>query len=217
MLHPHDTRRKVLRGVQGALRQYRKMVPAMYAALLVAWLNAKPRRRAQQRIISLLENLRSLVESDSQSATSRTAVVHLVRVVRPLRKAQRQSDPRLIAIHRELRSYRGFVFASSGWQGWQLGWECSRPISMAEMDKRAAAGTLSREQAFDLISLISRDKGALRLVRQCVRCHKWFFAQQSPNVYCSQDCQRKKYRSREEWLEHRRKYMRDYRRDNQGL
>lgn len=212
MLHPNEARSQVLRGMQREMQRFQQSQPARDARLLVQWLNAKPERSAQKHIINLLTSFRALAESDSRDS-SQTSVV---RVVRPFGKVhQQRSDPRLLSIKRELRSYRAFVSAFFGRQGWRLNWECSQPVSIAEMEQRAAAGTLDRGQAFDLLCRLSRED-SLGLVRQCTRCGKWFFAKQAPQVFCSKDCQREKYRSREEWREHRRKYMRDYRRNERA-
>lgn len=55
------------------------------------------------------------------------------------------------------------------------------------------------------------EHGVLHLIRCCAHCGKWFCARFRHQLYCSPQHQQSHYRSSEDWKEHRRKYMRGYR------
>ena len=56
------------------------------------------------------------------------------------------------------------------------------------------------------------EEGLLNRVRQCRKCRRWFYARVRHQEFCSVTCQQSHYRSSKEWKEHRRKWMRRYRR-----
>ena len=70
----------------------------------------------------------------------------------------------------------------------------------------------SEERAIMYMVRLS-ELGSLQRVQPCKWCTSWFFAKFRHQVYCKQGCQQKAYAVTPEWREHRRDYMRKYRRE----
>ena len=54
--------------------------------------------------------------------------------------------------------------------------------------------------------------GLVQRVRRCRKCNRWFYGKFSHQEFCSPKCQQTHYKSSPEWREHRKQYMRKYRR-----
>jgi hypothetical protein len=71
----------------------------------------------------------------------------------------------------------------------------------------------SEEQAVVYILKLS-ELGLIDRIRPCDWCTTWFFARFSHQKYCKTECQLRAYAKKPEWQEHRRRYMRKYRREH---
>lgn len=69
----------------------------------------------------------------------------------------------------------------------------------------------SEEQAVEYILKLT-GLGLVDRIRACGWCTTWFFARFSHQRFCKTECQQRAYAKTPEWRDHRRAYMRSYRR-----
>jgi len=61
------------------------------------------------------------------------------------------------------------------------------------------------------------DLGLIDRIRQCGWCTTWFYARFKHQRFCKTECQQSAYAKTTDWREHRRDYMRKYRREQLQL
>lgn len=164
---------------------------------VVEWLEQKPQPPQHRRIERLLDDLATIGKHfagiyGGTGYWTPDAVGAVKELPSPIRRA-------VFSVQKELARYRsvprlfgvsgsGVILLSSGFGG-----------KVGEVVWRIAA--LGRS-------------GFLDRLRRCVRCRKWFYARFRHKQACSTVCQRAEYKASPEWREHRREYMRHYRREN---
>lgn len=185
---------------------------------LVEWLNQNAKTPVYRRVIRLLKNLGdldklmphgqwipdplperplvSLPGTRSGTAYSLSAVpsADYVKKIRQIDRqlAQYPMRPRLTAAKARLMQEGGISPAPTRhlWEWHDQG----EPAAMA---------------VHNIVKL--EEEGLLGRVRECKQCAAWLFARFSHQRFCGAKCQLENYKSSEEWKEHRRKWMKEYR------
>ena len=102
---------------------------------------------------------------------------------------------RLFTLNWNLKKYKfsphlDFPVADSSWR---VAWKCKR------------------EDAAHIYMLVElAQTGCLVRVRRCRECDDWLYARLKHQVFCSERCRQKNFRSSGKGRAHRRRYMRDY-------
>jgi hypothetical protein len=66
------------------------------------------------------------------------------------------------------------------------------------------------------VAFLIENLASVHCIRRCLECRQWLFAATEHQKYCGDDCRKRHAARGEEFLEKRRKYMREYRRREQG-
>lgn len=122
-------------------------------------------------------------------------------------------EKRTAMLQRELSKYRftphAEVAMGGGGQGpsqWAVWWQGDLDASEKQLRMRPG-------EVLELILKLTQ-VGDLTRLRRCIQCQKWLFARFRHQTFCSTKCQQKNYTKSEQFKAHRRRYMRDYYRDN---
>ena len=167
---------------------------------LVSWLNERPRTRYHGRMELLLADLsvvrlhhRGIYGWDPSSYWSPDVIGAVEELPSEVRRSLRR-------VQRELAHYRSWpqLYGVNGVGHMQFAWI-----------------GVSRDRGFrhalHCMTMLGR-QGLLERVKQCGKCRRWFYARFAHQGYCRPACQQAGYKSSEEWREHRKEYMREYRR-----
>ncbi len=178
------------------------IIPDFVLGEMLAWLNGNAARPAGQRITGILEEMQLLEES--YKATHEFLLHEPVPAETkgsPAWTRLRQWEKRLNHLNRSLHRYHfsPWLFSPVLPKRWVVSWG------------RARSGMSGEEIEFLDVILSFAKAGWLGRLRRCKNCEAWFFAKFRHQEFCSPGCQQKHYRGSDEWKQHRREYMRQYR------
>jgi hypothetical protein len=185
---------------------------------LLEWLNRKRRKADRRRIERLLENLaavrRFYGEGTLTAAGNDLTATHpaFVGASWPIRGLP--ADVVSPDFARGLREAREELSRHHMWPDLDYITGTAASSKGSKLNFRWNCGNKPASEAVLQIVLLGQE-GLLWRVRQCSRCHRWFFARFKHQNFCRTTCQQEHYKHSPEWREGRRKYMQRYRRKNQ--
>jgi len=170
--------------------------------LLTQWLNQPRRTQDHRRIERLLDNLAMLFSVRAEGPPEGIAAMLQElgvqnRQIQVFKQCAKE-------VERELARYR------------------MRPVlrTLDTTGKSKLAATLefnwdcgeSPAARAVLLIMSPGNLGLVQRMRRCHKCNRWFYGKFSHQDFCSPKCQQTHYKSSPEWREHRKQYMRKYRR-----
>jgi hypothetical protein len=181
------------------------------AGLLIAWLEKNKSRERGRRVASLLRDMRAALgmyeprwEPTPDGPFRRTISVEAGREYERLQRR----------INRTLSYYRLSPEINFYQPPHLTRWEVFWHVPGTRMVYPAVCNSEP-----DAISAVLRlaEKGVVHRVRECRQCGRWLFARFEHQEFCGQKCQLAHYHSSDQWKDHRREWMRDYRRKKEAL
>ena len=203
------------------LRNIRRYAGENEASLLIAWLNHSLSREAgcYKRVESLLRTAQQILMCTEYSPNANAFVFQ-----GKLRTGNFERYPAgrwgefgeaKRALNRQLARYRFWPqyttsFKERAERKWVLSWRSSRHQGgVLRLDDNGAVAEFGEADAvISILNLCTSDY--IAQVHQC-ECGRWFFQRFPQQSFCTKACQQKHNRANDVHRQHRRDYMRDYR------
>ena len=184
------------------------------AYFLIEWLNGTKGSLANKRVVDLIETFRELAEAQSaEFPRARLVPQSKLRAT----AAQLANVRKFMVVRRKLKSQlkRYWFQPEQEWTSrgsWIVSWRHSNKAGGIYITVSQQGDDVPVNEGDAVLNLFRLgEQGYFDRIQECQLCGKWLFARFKHQAYCSTKCQQQAYKSSEAWKQHRRDWMRGYR------
>jgi hypothetical protein len=175
----------------------RKVVEASTARIVVASLNSKPNERTE-RVIGLIESchrISQMIEAIKTSGGGSSS------------EQNAQVSSAVVDLNRRLGKYKWHPYVSGSMSA-ESHFRIHYSIVSVAFDQEVGIEHFA-------VQWIVENVDAVHKIRRCrvQKCRKWFYAKTDHQKYCGETCRKKDASQGESFKEHRRVYMKRYRKE----